>query len=70
MTQNLPATRPDEAPLVLDTLHDLHADNVDPQQQHVQQNVGVALLPLALIAILVLAFVAAAWTFLAAQPPA
>lgn len=65
MTTNLPAPR-DDAPLVLDTVHDLHADHHDPQHQEVQQNVGVALLPLALIVFAVLAFGAAAWTFLAA----
>lgn len=39
-----------------------------PEQQPVEprQNLAVALLPLALIAFLVLSFVAAAWTFLAA----
>ena len=39
-----------------------------PSTRHVQQNVSVALLPLALITLLVLTFVAAAWTFLAALP--
>ena len=33
-----------------------------------RQNLRVALLPLAIIAFLVVAFVAAAWTFLAALP--
>jgi hypothetical protein len=70
MTQNLPATRPDEAPLVVDTVHDMHADHLDPQHQHVQQNVGAGLIPLVVIVVLLLAFIAAAWTFLAAQPPA
>jgi hypothetical protein len=70
MTQNLPATRPDEAPPVLDTTHDMHPDHVDPQHQYVQQNVSAGLIPLAVIVVLLLAFVAAAWTFLAAQPPA
>ena len=65
MTTNLPAPR-DDAALVVDTVHDLHADHHDPQHQEVQQNVGVALLPLALIVFAVLAFGAAAWTFLAA----
>ena len=60
----------EETSLVLDTTHDLHVDHVDPQRQAVQQNVRVALLPLAIIAFLVIAFVAAAWTFLAALPPA
>jgi hypothetical protein len=69
MTDKLPATR-NEAPLVVDTVHELHPDHHDPQAQEVQQNVGVALLPLALIAFLVLSFAAAAWTFLAAQPGA
>jgi hypothetical protein len=70
MTENLPATRPDEAQLVVDTVHDLHADHVDPQHQYVQQNIGAGLIPLAVVVLLVLAFIAAAWTFLAAQPPA
>ena len=66
MTTNLPAPR-DEAPLVIDTVHDLHPDHRDPQHQEVRQNLGVALLPLAIIALAVLAFAAAAWTFLAAS---
>jgi hypothetical protein len=70
MTENLPATTSDEAPLVVDTVHDLHADHLDPQHQYVQQNVGAALVPLAVIVVLLLAFVAAAWTFLSAQVPA
>jgi hypothetical protein len=69
MTENLPA-RAGEAPPVVDTSAELHADHVDPQHQEIQQNLAVALLPLALIAFLVLAFIAAAWTFLAAQPAA
>ena len=56
--------------MVVDTVHDMHADHHDPQHQEVQRNVGVAFLPLALIALLVLTFVAAAWTFLAAMPGA
>ena len=70
MTKNLPATRPDERSLVLDTIHDMHPDHLDPQQQYVQQNVGAGLIPLAVIVLLLLAFIAAAWTFLAAQPAA
>ena len=66
MSQNLPA-RQEEGELVLDTVHDMHPDHRDPQHQQVQQNVSVALLPLALIGLLVLTFAAAAWTFLAAQ---
>ncbi len=65
MDPNLPATR-DETGLVLDTTHDLHADHHDPQQQVVQQNLRVALLPLAIMAFVIAVFVAAAWTFLAA----
>jgi hypothetical protein len=67
MTENLPARR-ETGELVVDTVHDMHPDHHDPQHQEVQQNVTVALLPLALIALLVLIFVVAAWTFLAAQP--
>jgi hypothetical protein len=67
MEPNLPATR-EETGLVLDTTHDLHGDHVDPQQQVVRHNWRVALLPLAIVAFLVIAFVAAAWTFLAALP--
>ena len=70
MEPNLPATHEEETGLVLDTTHDLHVDHVDPQQQVTRQNLRVALLPLAIIAFLVVAFVAAAWTFLAALPPA
>jgi hypothetical protein len=67
MTKNLPA-RQEHGELVVDTVHDLHPDHVDPQNPHVQQNVSVALLPLALVTLLVLTFVAATWTFLAALP--
>jgi hypothetical protein len=69
MERNLPATA-EESGLVLDTTHDLHGDHVDPQVQVVRQNVRVALLPLAIIAFIVIAFIAAAWTFLTALPPA
>jgi len=64
MTEHLPATRSEETGL------ELHANHHDPQHQEVQQNLGAGLLPLALIILLLLAFVAAAWTFLAAQPAA
>ena len=67
MEPNLPATS-EEHGLVLDTTHDLHRDHVDPQRQVVRQNLRVALMPLAIIAFLVIAFVAAAWTFLASLP--
>jgi len=59
---------PEETGMVLDTTHDLHGDHVDPQQQAVAQNIRVALLPLAIIAFTLIAFIAAAWTFLAALP--
>jgi hypothetical protein len=68
MSSNLPATQGD-GELVVDTVHDLHADQEDPQRQKVQQNLRSALLPMALVAFLIVAFVAAAWTFLAALPP-
>ena len=67
MEPNLPAAR-EEAGLVLDTTHDLHGDHVDPQQQVTGQNLRVALLPLAIVTFILIAFVAAAWTFLAALP--
>ena len=70
MTQNLPATRNEETQLAVDGGAELHPDHHDPQHQEVQQNVGVALVPMALIVLLLLAFIAAAWTFLAAQPAA
>jgi len=68
MESNLPATH-EETGLVLDTTHDLHPDHHDPQVQEAQQNVRVALLPLAIIGFVIVAFIAAAWTFLAALPP-
>ena len=52
---------------MVDTTHDLHADHHDPQHQEVNQNLRVALVPLALLVFAVLVFVAAAWTFLAAS---
>jgi len=68
MQSNLPATH-EETGLVLDTTHDLHPDHHDPQRQEVRQNLRVALLPLAIIGFGIVAFIAAAWTFLAALPP-
>lgn len=67
MEPNVPATA-DETGLVLDTTHDLHGDHLDPQLQVVRQNIRVALLPLAIIAFTLIAFIAAAWTFLTALP--
>ena len=68
MESNVPANA-EETGLVLDTTHDLHGDHVDPQLQVTHQNIRVALLPLAIIAFTLIAFIAAAWTFLAALPP-
>ena len=68
MEPNVPATV-EETGLVLDTTHDLHRDHVDPQLQAGHQNWRVALLPLAIIAFTLIAFIAAAWTFLTALPP-
>lgn len=67
MDSNLPASR-EETGLVLDTASHPVADH-NPQEQAGHQNLAVALLPLAIIAFLVVSFVAAAWTFLAALPP-
>ncbi|MEO8251672.1 MAG: hypothetical protein ABI978_05025 [Chloroflexota bacterium] len=67
MEPTVPAVR-EETGLVLDSTHDLHVDHVDPQQQEVRQNWRVALLPLAIVAFTLIAFIAAAWTFLAALP--
>ncbi|MEO6059743.1 MAG: hypothetical protein ABIQ05_07230 [Candidatus Limnocylindria bacterium] len=67
MEPELPATQ-DETALTLDATHDLHSDHGDPQHQEVQQNLVAVLLPMAIIAFLVVSFVAAAWTFLAALP--
>ena len=68
MEPNVPAAT-EETGLVLDTTHDLHEDHVDPQLQQVRQNLRVALLPLAIIVFTLIAFIAAAWTFLTALPP-
>lgn len=67
MEPNLPATH-EETAMALDRTGDLHGDHLDPQKQVVQQNLRVALLPLAIIAFTLIAFVAAAWTFLSALP--
>ena len=68
MESNVPANA-EEHGLVLDTTHDLHEDHVDPQLQVTQQNIRVAILPLAIVAFTLIAFIAAAWTFLTALPP-
>ncbi len=52
-------------PVIRDESADLVAVPEQPAAEP-RQNLAVALLPLALIAFLVLSFVAAAWTFLAA----
>ncbi len=63
MTSNLPARRDDGS---LAVAGELHADHHDPQEQVVQQDLRVALIPLALIAFLIVSFVVAVWTFVAA----
>lgn len=67
MQSNVPAAR-DEHALVPDTTGDLHPDHRDPQAQDVQQNLWAVMLPLAILAFLMVSFVAAAWTFIAASP--
>ena len=66
MAENRPAVPDAHSEQVIDTIHDLHGDHRDPQHQAVQQNLWVAVLPLALVALGVLLFVAAAWTILVA----
>jgi hypothetical protein len=58
MDSNLPATRP-EAPLAL-------PEEAPAEPLPRRQPISVAFLPLALVAFIVLAFVIATWTFLAA----
>jgi hypothetical protein len=53
----LPATRPSQPPAII-------GHEADRQLAR-RQPIGVALLPLALITFVILAFIAAAWTFLA-----
>jgi hypothetical protein len=67
MESNVPAAREEHA-LVPGTTGDLHSDHRDPQAQEVQQNLWAAMLPLAILAFLLVSFVAAAWTFIAASP--
>ena len=55
MTTNLPATQDDAPPTHVETRPPLA----------VERPVGVALLPLALASLVILAFVIAAWTFAA-----
>jgi len=57
MERNLPATRGDTA-----TRGEYH----EPELVGRNQPIGVAFMPLALVTFIVLAFVMAAWTFLAA----
>jgi hypothetical protein len=64
---NLPAAR-DEQAMVPEVAGDLHPDHRDPQTQQVQQNLWAVVLPMAILAFLLVSFVAAAWTFLAAAP--
>jgi len=66
MDESLPVAPDAHAHQVIDTIHDLHPDHRDPQRQAVQQNLWVAVLPLALIVFAILVFVAAAWTILTA----
>ncbi len=66
MAQNLPIGS-DAHQQVVDTIHDLHPDHRDPQRQVVEQNLWVAALPLVLLALGVLMFVAAAWTIVVAK---
>lgn len=56
MEPNLPATRPPAPPGI---------GHEADRQVAPRQRISVALLPLALVAFVVLAFIAAAWTFLA-----
>ena len=67
MESNVPAAS-EQTRLVLDTTHELHGEEGDPQLQVVQQNLRVAILPLAIVAFTLIAFIAAAWTFLSALP--
>jgi hypothetical protein len=68
MTQNLPATRNEDAALVIAGSDEPVTAEHDPQHQEVQQNIAAGLIPLALVVLLLVLFIAAAWTFLAAQP--
>lgn len=69
MDANLPATR-EEAQLATDAGAGGAPADGAASGPAVEQNISAALLPLAVIALLVLAFVAAAWTFLASLPQA
>jgi hypothetical protein len=66
MESNLPAERRDAPLAEVDRRPPEGYESHAAQQPEQHQNLGVALLPLALIAFLILAFIAAAWTFLAA----
>ena len=64
MDANLPAAAGQTALTTSPT--EQQADTPAPAAQPTRQNVAVALLPLAIIGLLLISFVAAAWTFLAA----
>lgn len=67
MESNLPAPR-DEAPLATADEGAAGPSAAEPGRAAVEQNLAAGLIPLAIIALLVLSFVAAAWTFLATLP--
>jgi hypothetical protein len=61
MASNLPVPSDDAALVIADE----RTAHVDPQEQDFQQDLAVALIPLALVVFIILSFVVAAWTFLA-----
>jgi hypothetical protein len=65
MESNVPARRDESLPVPAGGSPQTAEDE---RQPGVEQNLAAGLIPLALIALLVLSFVAAAWTFLAALP--
>lgn len=66
--ESKPSTTADETGLVLAASDGSEASGAPAPRS--RQNITVALLPLAIIGLLVVSFAAAAWTFLAALPPA
>ena len=68
MTANLPATQ-GEGGLVESVAAEATPDQRPAARQAPQQNLRDALLPMAIVAFLIVSFIAAAWTFLAALPP-